>query len=104
MIYNDVGKIEIIEEVSSVKIPNGAMNKFYNTYDNVKISVDEITRNQIIFTITDNNEYLYDYSKGFRIYKKGQKPPTTKIIEDGKGGMYTSGYSRHCKQIRLRST
>lgn len=101
MIYNDVGKIEIIAEKSDVSIPHGAMNTFYNTYDNVKIAIDEITKSEITFTITDNNEYLYDYSKGYRIYKKGQKAPPAQIIEDGKGGMATSGYARYSKCIRV---
>lgn len=72
-----VGKIEILEEESNTKIPEDVLRKFYSSFDNVKITVEELTNTKISLIINDMNELQYDYADTYKILKKNVKiiPP-----------------------------
>lgn len=70
-IITDVGKIEILKEKSDIEPSEEAIRAFYNSCENVSISIKELTASRILFTITDTNEVPYEnYSKNYRIYDK----------------------------------
>ncbi len=74
-----VGKIEILEEDSNTKIPEDVLREFYSSFDNVKITVEELTNTKISFNINDKNELKYNYLDSYRILKKNVEiiPPET---------------------------
>lgn len=59
-IISNVGKIEIIKDKSDASIPEGALKYFYSSPDNVNVSVDKLTKNDISFTINENGEILFN--------------------------------------------
>lgn len=74
-----VGKIEILAEDSNTKIPEDVLREFYSSFDNVKITVEDLTNTKISFNINDTNELKYNYSDAYRILKKNVEiiPPET---------------------------
>ena len=70
--FQNVEKIEVIKDKGDVDIPNSALRYAYSSRDNVNVSVDEITKSKISLTITDNNEYKYEYSNEYKLYKKNK--------------------------------
>lgn len=80
----NVGKIEILKEKSDIEPSEEAIRAFYNSCENVSISVNELTTSRIIFTITDTNEVPYEnYSKYYSIYNKtnNQKLPVLENVD-----------------------
>lgn len=67
---SNVGRIEIIKEQSNIIIPEKAIKSFYNSRENVDIMVNEMSQSKLVFTISDKNEYPYDYANEYRILKE----------------------------------
>lgn len=90
-----VKKIKILKEKSDTQIPNEVLRYFYNSIDNVKVNVVEMTNTGILLDIIDKNELPYDYSYNYKIYKYIKNKDYTgigyKIGEDTKNS--TSGYT-----------
>jgi len=78
---SNVGKIEIIKEQSDMVIPDEAMKTFYNSYENVDVVVNELTRSKLVFTINDKNNLPYDYSNAYRILNKEVVLPENMVLE-----------------------
>lgn len=93
---NNVGKIEIVKEKSDNEIPEEVLRFYYNSEDNVTVSIDEFTKENLLLTIEDTNENAYNYEDiKYDIYKKEKNPDYTgvgqKIGEDTENS--TSGYT-----------
>ena len=93
---NNVGKIEIVKEKSNNEIPEDVLRFYYNSEDNVTVSIDEFTKENLLLTIEDTNENAYNYEDiEYDIYKKVKNPDYTgvgqKIGEDTENS--TSGYT-----------
>ncbi len=65
-----VDKIEIINEESSVKIPDNILRHCYNLKENLSIVVDEFSLSKFVINIVDKNELPYEYQEGYKIYKE----------------------------------
>ncbi len=91
----NVQKIEIVKEKSKVEIPEEYVKFYYNSNDNIEITINELTESGITFSIKDKNQYPYEYSKSYNIYKKIKNPnyPSEgeQIGEDTENS--TSGYT-----------
>ena len=70
---SNVGKIEIVKEKSDVKIPEEVFRTFYSSSNNVKVSVSKLTSTGISLVIADTNQYPYNYSNTYTIYKKNKQ-------------------------------
>lgn len=93
---NNVGKIEIVKEKSNNEIPEDVLRFYYNSEDNVTVSIDEFTKENLLLTIEDTNENAYNYEEiEYDIYKKVKNPDYTgvgqKLGEDTENS--TSGYT-----------
>lgn len=92
-----VGKIKILKEESDVVIPDDVFRFYYNSYNNVDVTVFEATSKGISFTITDTNEKPYEYSNKYIINKKIKNEEYTgigeKLGEDT--GNSIAGYTRN---------
>lgn len=63
--FEDIGKIEITKEESDVEIPINILRYCYSSKDNVSVTINEFTNEKISISITDTNEYPYDYSNDY---------------------------------------
>ena len=93
---NNVGKIEIVKEKSDNEIPEDVLRLYYNSEDNVTVSIDDFTKENLLLTIEDKNENAYNYENiEYDIYKKVKNPNYTgvgqKLGEDTENS--TSGYT-----------
>lgn len=62
---SNIGKIEITKEESDVEIPINILRYCYSSKDNVSVTINEFTNEKISISITDTNEYPYDYSNDY---------------------------------------
>lgn len=92
-----VEKIEIIKEKSEVEIPEKYLKYYYNSRNNVTISIEEFESDRLGLTIVDTNELPYEYSTNYKIYKKVKNKDYTgvgyKIGEDT--GNSIAGFTRN---------
>ena len=81
----NVGKIEIINNNTNYLIPEDILKKFYTTFDNVDVNVENITNTGITFTITDKNDIKYNLNNNCALFRNvAEKPSNEPIIgEDG---------------------
>lgn len=93
----NVEKIEIIKEQIDTIIPDDVLRFYYSSINKVTVTINELTRNGLTFTITDKNELPYEYSNSYTIYKKVKNENYTengyKIGEDTINA--TSGFTRN---------
>lgn len=68
-----VNKIEITKEKTDVQIPENILRICYSSRNNVKLKIDEFTKNGIAFTLTDLNKIKYTYSDYYKITKKNEE-------------------------------
>jgi len=64
--YNAIiDNIEIEKEKSDIEIPRDIILDAYSSKENVSIEIDKSKSDseKLVFTVIDNNEYKYDYSK-----------------------------------------
>ena len=100
-----IENVEILKEESNIKIPQDVIVNAYSSKDNVKISFDSgyINNSGMKFTITDTNEYKYDYDiMEYKLYKYNPPPTTTEVIETEEG-MATPGYDPWPKITRINN-
>ena len=68
--FGKVSKIEILKEDSDVTIPEKALKLFYSSCVNVSVSNINVTQTGISFEIKDSNEYKYEYTNTYTLFKK----------------------------------
>ena len=66
----NVEKVEIIKEKSDAEIPENVLKYAYSSPYNVTISLNELTKNGISFTVKDTNELQYEFSNEYSLSKK----------------------------------
>lgn len=101
-----VSKIEIKKQESEIEIPNNVMAFYYSSLDNVKVTINEFTKDALTLTVVDTNEYPYEYFTEYNINKKVKNENYTgvgqKIGEDTKNS--TSGFTRNRHRIYLENS
>lgn len=65
----NVGKIEILEEKSGVEIPKDMLIACYNSKKQIEIFDVDIKNNSIEYKIKDTNDYPYEFSENYELYK-----------------------------------
>lgn len=68
--FAKVLKIEILKEDSDVTIPEKALKLFYSSRNNVSVSNINVTQTGVSFEIKDTNEYKYEYTNTYTLFKK----------------------------------
>lgn len=91
--FDKVSKIEILKDNSDVTIPEKALKLFYSSLNNVSVSNINVTQTGISFEIKDTNEYKYEYTNTYTLFKKNPeaeqvKAPSMPIVT----GNTTSSY------------
>lgn len=91
--FDKVSKIEILKDNSDVTIPEKALKLFYSSRNNVSVSNINVTQTGISFGIKDTNEYKYEYTNTYTLFKKNPeaeqvKAPSMPIVT----GNTTSSY------------
>lgn len=91
--FDKVSKIEILKDNSDVIIPEKALKLFYSSRNNVSVSNINVTQTGISFEIKDTNEYKYEYTNTYTLFKKNPeaeqvKAPSMPIVT----GNTTSSY------------
>lgn len=91
--FDKVSKIEILKDNSDVTIPEKALKLFYSSRNNVSVSNINVTQTGISFEIKDTNEYKYEYTNTYTLFKKNPeaeqvKAPSMPIVK----GNTTSSY------------
>ena len=91
--FDKVSKIEILKDNSDVTIPEKALKLFYSSRNNVSVSNINVTQTGISFEIKDTNEYKYEYTNTYTLFKKNPeaeqvKAPSLPIVT----GNTTSSY------------
>lgn len=91
--FDKVSKIEILKDNSDVTIPEKALKLFYSSRNNVSVSNINATQTGISFEIKDTNEYKYEYTNTYTLFKKNPeaeqvKAPSMPIVT----GNTTSSY------------
>ena len=66
-------------------ISNNVLKRFYTSYDNVNVNIDNLTNTGLSLTVTDNNNIKYEFENEFLLFKNiAEKPEQRKIeYEDG---------------------
>lgn len=65
----NVGKIEILKEKSGVEIPKDMLIACYNSKKQIEIFDVDIKNNSIEYKIKDTNDYPYEFSENYELYK-----------------------------------
>lgn len=91
--FDKVSKIEILKDNSDVTIPEKALKLFYSSRNNVSVSNINVTQTGISFEIKYTNEYKYEYTNTYTLFKKNPeaeqvKAPSMPIVT----GNTTSSY------------
>lgn len=93
----NIGKIEIVKEISEIEIPEKILRYAYSSKDNVTVKINQLTKQGISINITDKNEYPYQFSNDYIILKKVKNENYTgvgqKIGEDTANS--TAGFTRN---------
>lgn len=78
-----IKNIEILKEVSDVKIPDTILKFLYNSTQNISVTINTISNTNISIEIEDTNKYKYNYSNldNYQISKK-QNGIYTNIIDN----------------------
>lgn len=99
----NIGNIEIIEEKSNIDIPDYILRYCYSSYDNIQVTINELTNKGITLSITDTNELPYNYAHSYKINKEVKNEEYTgvgqKIGEDTENT--TSGYTRNRTRVYM---
>ena len=59
-IYSNVKKIKILEEESDIDIPDSVLEYAYRNNYRISIKKEEFTKDRIVLTVTDKNEFTYN--------------------------------------------
>lgn len=88
----NVGKIEIVDDENEQLISNDILKKFYTSFDNVDISIDNLTNTGLTMTVTDNNNLKYEFANKFTLSRNIAKKPDNSVIKYDDGSIAISGY------------
>lgn len=75
----NVSRIEVVKDKGDVDIPMSAYRYAYSSRANVEVSVDELTKSSVSFTIKDNNEYKYEYNNTYKVLKDKREIDQTEV-------------------------
>lgn len=67
---SNIEKIKIVKEKSDIEIPDKILRYCYNSSDNIKVNVSELTSEGISLVITDTNKNPYEFSHDYVVNKK----------------------------------
>ena len=87
----NVGKIEIIDNANHL-ISDEILKRFNTTYDNVEVSIENLTNTELIFTITDNNDIKYEFASKFYLSKYIAEKTDKNLIENDDGSIIILPY------------
>lgn len=87
----NVGKIEIIDNANHL-ISDEILKRFNTTYDNVEVSIENLTNTELIFTITDNNDIKYEFASKFYLSKNIAEKTDKNLIENDDGSIIILPY------------
>ena len=90
--FENVGKIEITNSNTNYLIPEDILKKFYTTFDNVDVNVENITNKGITFTITDKNNVKYNLKNNCALFRNIANKPSNEPIIGEDGSMTIPGY------------
>ena len=77
-----VGKIEI-KDGNKQLISNDVLKRFYTSFDNVNINIDNLTNTGLKLTVTDNNNIKYEFENKFYLSKNvAEKSEQTAVEKD----------------------
>lgn len=80
---HNVSKVDIAKEKSDIEIPENAIKRLCNSVNNVSVSLTELTKTRISFTLIDTNELPYGgYSNNYTISKKNDEVRYVKEAEN----------------------
>lgn len=65
-----VGKIKILKEETDVAIPENILRYYNSSRSNVAATIAEFSSESILLNIQDINQYKYNYSNEYSIYRK----------------------------------
>ena len=99
-----IEKVEILKEKSDTEIPEDIIVNAYSSKENVKIAVDEIANTKIKFTITDINQYKYNYSRMEYDLRRYNPPPTKTEVTETETGMSVAGYDPWPELAKINDT
>lgn len=88
----NVGKIEIADDENEQLISNDILKKFYTSFDNVDISIDNLTNTGLTMTVTDNNNLKYEFANKFTLSRNIAKKPDNSVIKYDDGSIAIPGY------------
>lgn len=101
--FSHITKIEFVKEKSDIEIPERILKSCYNSEENIRVTIHEISSSGISFSIVDANKYPYNYSHNYKINKKVKnkdyREKGEKIGEDTKNSI--AGYTRNRSRICL---
>ena len=87
-----VEKIENYDKNSNYIIPNSILKKFYTTFDNVEVNIENLTNARITFNVTDKNDLKYSFNNNCTIFKNVAEQPSSEPIISENGSTSISGY------------
>ena len=87
----NVGKIEIIDNANQL-ISDEILKRLNTTYDNVEVSIENLTNTKLIFTITDNNDIKYEFASKFYLSKNIAEKTDKNLIENDDGSIIILPY------------
>ena len=82
----NVGKIEIIDNANHL-IPDEILKKFNTNYNNVEVSINNLTNAGLTLTITDKNDIKYKFASKFYLSKNVAEKPDKNSVEYNDGSI-----------------
>ena len=76
-----VGKIEITGNEYNELVTADVLKKFYTNFDNVDVSIDNLTTEEITTTVTDDNYIKYNFTNNFSLQKNIAIKPSKPAIQ-----------------------
>ena len=76
-----VGKIEITGNEYNELVTADVLKKFYTNFDNVDVSIDNLTTEEITTTVTDDNYIKYNFTNNFALQKNIAIKPSKPAIQ-----------------------
>ena len=68
--FSHITEIEFIKEKSDIEIPESILKSCYNSEENIRVTIHEISDSGIALSIVDANKYPYNYPHNYKINKK----------------------------------
>ena len=81
-----VGKIEINDENKQL-ISNDILKRFYTSYENVNVNIDNLTNTGLSLTLTDNNNIKYEFENRFYLSENVAEKSEQTVAEKDNGSI-----------------